>query len=380
MLLGGVGRLMRSTGGTTFSPASLFSSGEQGVWYDPSDFSTMFQDASGTTQVTGENQSVGLILDKSKGLAIGPELATSPDLSWNASSVDDTAILAPVVSGLWYRFQYTGLSTASTTGTSLRIGTTLLSPNRPITSSTPSSGTQYFQATATGNFLVNATANTNNTGSFSSVSVRQISGNHAIQVTTASQPLLQRDGSGFYHILFDGNDDFLVSSAIDFTGTDKVSLFSGVQKNSDATLAIIAEFSVNAQSNLGAFWLASSSPTGGAEYRINLNGTTVTGYAMSSYAAPIKNTIISLMDIAGADRTTEIIPRVNNATPTLTGLSNANAGTGNFGSYPLYLGRRGGTTLQFNGAIYGLVLLGRTANASEVAQTEAWVNGKTGAY
>lgn len=50
---------------TAFTPASLFSSGEQGAWYDPSDFSTMFQDSAGTTPVTAAGQPVGKILDKS---------------------------------------------------------------------------------------------------------------------------------------------------------------------------------------------------------------------------------------------------------------------------------------------------------------------------
>lgn len=54
-------------GNTTvgFSPASLFAAGEQGVWLDPSDFSTMFQDTAGTTPVTAVEQPVGLIKDKS---------------------------------------------------------------------------------------------------------------------------------------------------------------------------------------------------------------------------------------------------------------------------------------------------------------------------
>ena len=45
--------------------AELFANGEQGVWYDPSDFSTLFQDATGTIPVTGVEQPVGLMLDKS---------------------------------------------------------------------------------------------------------------------------------------------------------------------------------------------------------------------------------------------------------------------------------------------------------------------------
>lgn len=49
----------------TWTPAALFASGEQGVWYDPSDFSTLFQDSAGTTPVDAVGQPVGRILDKS---------------------------------------------------------------------------------------------------------------------------------------------------------------------------------------------------------------------------------------------------------------------------------------------------------------------------
>lgn len=38
--------------GDVFSPSSLFSSGEEGVWYDPSDLTTMWTDTAGTTQAT----------------------------------------------------------------------------------------------------------------------------------------------------------------------------------------------------------------------------------------------------------------------------------------------------------------------------------------
>lgn len=48
-----------------WSPSALFSAGEQGIWLDPSDFSTMFQDSAGTTPVTAADQYVGKILDKS---------------------------------------------------------------------------------------------------------------------------------------------------------------------------------------------------------------------------------------------------------------------------------------------------------------------------
>jgi hypothetical protein len=55
----------RRGGGAAFDPATLFASGEQGGWYDPSDLTTLFQDTAGLTPVTATGQSVGRMLDKS---------------------------------------------------------------------------------------------------------------------------------------------------------------------------------------------------------------------------------------------------------------------------------------------------------------------------
>ena len=52
-------------GAPAFSPARLFLSGERGVFYDPSDLSTLFQDTAGTQPVTAAGQSVARINDKS---------------------------------------------------------------------------------------------------------------------------------------------------------------------------------------------------------------------------------------------------------------------------------------------------------------------------
>jgi hypothetical protein len=50
----------------SFTPKHLFAAGEQGVWYDPSDLSTLFQDSAGTTPVSAVEQPVGLMLDKNR--------------------------------------------------------------------------------------------------------------------------------------------------------------------------------------------------------------------------------------------------------------------------------------------------------------------------
>lgn len=57
------GSLFGAGGG--FDILSLFAKGEQGAWYDPSDLTTLFQDAAGTTPVTADSQPVRLMRDKS---------------------------------------------------------------------------------------------------------------------------------------------------------------------------------------------------------------------------------------------------------------------------------------------------------------------------
>lgn len=61
----GIAVAINDPNGAGFNPLSLFAAGEQGVWYDPSDFSTLFQDAAGTIPVTAAGQPVGMMRDKS---------------------------------------------------------------------------------------------------------------------------------------------------------------------------------------------------------------------------------------------------------------------------------------------------------------------------
>ena len=68
---------------------ALFANSEVGAWYDPSDLTTMFQDRAGTTPVTADGQTVGLILDKSKGLVLGSELVANGTFDTDLSGWDE---------------------------------------------------------------------------------------------------------------------------------------------------------------------------------------------------------------------------------------------------------------------------------------------------
>jgi hypothetical protein len=246
----------------SFTPLSLFSLGEQGAWYDPSDLSTLFQDSVGTTPVTAVGQPVGRMLDKSG------------------------------------------------------------------------------------------------------------RGNTATQATTTNRPTLQQDPSGQYYLKFDGVDDGMVTTSINFTATDKVSVFAGLRKLSDSALGMFVELSASTTTNNGTFYVAAPS-SASDRYSFNSKGTTLVNALRVGFAAPVTS-ILTCIGSIGTD-----VCRISvNSTSTST--TTTDQGTGTYGNYPLYIGRRGGVSSPFNGHFYGLIIRGVESTVTEIASTEKWMANKTG--
>jgi hypothetical protein len=175
------------------------------------------------------------------------------------------------------------------------------------------------------------------------------------------------------YLALDGSDDSFGTNSIDFTATDKMSVCAGVTKLSDATQAVITELSASIAANNSAFLLTGPNTATLANFNYRSKGTTPVDNIVTTYVAPYTAVLTATSDISGS--TSSI--RVNNGTfSTVT----SSQGTGNYGNYPLYIGRRANTSLPFNGRIYQMVICGKTLSASELASTEAYVNQKTGAY
>ena len=460
-----------------FSPASLFRNSEQGVWYDPSDFSTLFQDSAGTTPVTAVEQPVGLMLDKSQGLVLGPELVTNGDFSngstgwvldpgWTVSggvaSVNTPGAprylrqLGKLTVGKTYLVTYT---TAVTSGGNFGAG---FGWSPQIANTTSGTYTARLTAATTDILFY---ANSDSIASIDNISIKELAGNHAFQATSASRPVLsarynlltatetlstqsvttaatthtlrftgagsvtltgtaigvytagtysvtttagsltltvlgtvtqadlraanngitqpdyQRVNSstdyataGFLpYLKFDGVDDSLSTNSISFTSTDKMSVFAGVRKLSDAAIGAIVGFSSSPTGNNGAFEILGPAGAGATDYRWTIRGTATATMAPTGFPAPITNVLTGIADI-GADIG---ILRINGAQATS---SAADQGTGNFGNYPLYISRRAGTSLPFNGHLYSLIVRGAQSTDSQIVNAENYVNSKTGAF
>lgn len=374
-----------------FSPLNLFTSSEPGVWLDPSDLSTLFQDAAGTTPVTAAGQSVGLVLDKSKGLVLGSELVTNGDFSngtagWtgrNATlstsngqlTVTSTSTSGRathnflITSGVFYEALVTVIGGTGPRG--VRFG---VSDGSNFYFNGAGKNTTYslkFLATSSSLWISLYSGDVvGDTAIFDNISVRELPGNHATQSIFASRPIYQVDSGGRPYLSFDGVDDFLVTPTIT-PGTDKVQVFAGVRKLSDAAAGTVVESSVSTASNNGSFGLFAPVLTSG-EYQYNSRGTVVASPRSGVVAAPITNVLTGLGDISSDLATL----RVNG---TQAAQSTADQGTGNYLAYPLYIGRRGGATLPFNGRLYGLITrFGPNLTADQISQTERWLAQRTG--
>jgi len=191
--------------GIPFSPYKLFAAGEQGAWYDPSDFSTLFQDSTGVTPVTGVEQFVGLMLDKSKGLVLGNELVTNGDFSggstgwtlaasWSVASGIATKVAGvtdaiqqniSLVQGKHYKVTISAVAVTGGSAT-IRMGN-----NSTVLATISANGDYEFILTPAGtNGIFYVYGNGTFGGSIDNISVRELPGNHAFQTSSAKRPKL----------------------------------------------------------------------------------------------------------------------------------------------------------------------------------------------
>jgi hypothetical protein len=181
------------------------------------------------------------------------------------------------------------------------------------------------------------------------------------------------DSNGFpTYLRFDGVDDSMYTPAsINFSGTDKMSVFAGVRKLSDVSAGCLVELSSNYSANDGTFTgfaPGSNFPTG---YDWPYRGTATVATPGFAAEAPTTNVISSAYNISAPSA----VIRSNGAQ---VSSATTGAGTGNFGNYPLFIGRRNNATFPLNGHLYSLITVGTQLQSGSITATEQYVAGKTG--
>jgi len=202
--LPGAGQLASSV-----SPLSLFASGEKGVWFDPSDMATMYQDSLGSVPVTAMEQPVGLLLDKSANLALGAELVpafvasdfttsnctisvASGVVTLTATATGVTFADLPVSNTTAWQ-QFTAQIRCITAGT----GGAYISAGNGAQYTGYTAGTVFTPISGVYNRGVNHTirvrldaASIGDQAQFQLISLKSLAGNHASQATSTSRPVL----------------------------------------------------------------------------------------------------------------------------------------------------------------------------------------------
>lgn len=354
--------------GDDFNPRAFFAAGEQGIWLDPSDFSTLFQDAAGTTPVTAVGQPVGLALDKRLGLALGSELkatgttglvGAATAASYNTGTGTAAVTMVDSVNQSYVRFGVNSNAfhkitvSVQTNSVIFRVGTyagtqwVTVSAGASINVFVPSVGVTEITITA-------ATATT---ATFTITSVREIAGNHTYQTTLAARPTAQSN-----YLSLDKTDDHLLVAA-GGAGTTGFLLVAGIM--------------VPAAGTARALWSDRGTNTG---YKVGIDASnqiflsagngaafvTATGPAL---VAGTKYVITAWHDGANLNIS------VNNGAPTQAAFVTATAGTAT-----ITIGKANASATEYWGdRIYGMVYRKNDRSAtSQRSSLYSYMVGKMG--
>jgi hypothetical protein len=226
---------------------------------------------------------------------------------------------------------------------------------------TPSAGNYY-----TGVWAWNDASKTTNGTEFITLWGAQLeTGSSATtyQRVTTTHDVTESGKRDCWGLLADGSDDSLITTSVDFSATDKITVMAGVRKNSDAVRGTIVEHGDSWQTVNGSFAIEAPAGTGSNDYRLVSKGTSSNSQTLTTYTAPITN-IITLQGNISAPL---LIGRING---TQVVSSTASQGTGNYTSQVILIGRRPSSPLQFNGIIYTLIVRGATTPTGTIADFE----------
>jgi hypothetical protein len=178
------------------------------------------------------------------------------------------------------------------------------------------------------------------------------------------------DSTGFpVYIKPNGSNQFMQTNSINFTATDKMTVWQGVRKIDNGS-RFIYELSANAGVNNGVFSLEHFSDA--KIYAIS-RGTSSSILGTGVLSTTLTTVVTNQTDISAPLNRL----RLDGAQ---VAQNTGSQGTGNYGNYPAYFYSRAGTSFYFNGNDYGSIARGAASTAAQIANGETYINSKTKAY
>lgn len=247
-------------GGAPWTPAALFAGGEAGTWpggFDPAG-GRVFNSNTGQAAAS-VGQGLGLYLDRSQGVDLGPELIANggfdADLSgwtvngslwsWvagraflnNSNSAGDSLQQAVLPPG-WFRLALDVEILANM----IRANLVLVTPNTVDFSGSGLRAAYAKNDSGVVRLLAILRHGGATTAYIDNVSVRSVPGNHAVQAAVGSRPTLMQAGGGLYYLYSDGGDSLNVTLP---TGT-----YTRAWVTHDGDVTIEAGVSISAPENV----------------------------------------------------------------------------------------------------------------------------------
>lgn len=332
--------------------ALLFGSGEQGVWYDPSDMSTLFQDSAGTTPVTAVEQPVGRILDKSGRGNHATQVTTTkrPIYSRRVNELLATTTLATqsvTTRAASYRLVFSGAGSVTLSGTA---------------SGVYGAGTHSITCTA-GSLTLTVS------GTVQDASLTLATDTHLPYQWVNTATDYDADPVKFpAYLRFDGVDDALQTGNIDFTSTDKMTVWAGFTKLSDAANGLVYEFGSPESVNSGSFSMWAPINLAVAPLGVTAKGISRSIAATSTFSGIASGVVAQDINLSAPRNALRLNGTTLSTQTTALG--------GSFGNYPLGIGSRAGTAYFFNGRLYSLIVRGAQSTLSQIEATELYIKQK----
>jgi len=344
------------------------------AWYDPSDLSTLFQDAMGTIPVTSAGDPVGLMLDKSQGLAAGVEIAdpdtvhmTTPgDWVIDAATGTFERVAGSGFSELWWdvtpgKFYVVAFSVQTTASTArlIRKNAEDTSNQSILSDVTNGSFTARFKVFDTTTDRIVFTGNAWR-GTISDISIRELPGHHLTAPFDAARPTYQT-GGGLHWLESDGIDDYMTGGPVH--GAERT-IGLAVQLPGDATEAAIVYGGRSATDLRSYIGLAPSVP--------ELRGAVGEQFQIGGMTVPLGTGHSVVLSYDGSETSIGL-----DDGPVVTGAQSGSTTPG----AEAYLGalNNNGSPLQhFYGRFYGGVDLDRVVTAQERAFLNTWLMRQAG--
>ena len=200
-------------------------------------------------------------------------------------------------------------------------------------------------------------------------------GNHAVAPSDAARPLY-KTGGGLHWIQFDGIDDSLVTSSFAW-GTNKSTVVVGVLNNNSSAFGLPFVFGSDPIVDAGAFGSYVNIAANG-DYAIAAKGSSHCYLKTDGASIPRTDVATFTYDLSETIYSDSLKLRINAASASLTFVAGGNLGGGDFGTYPINIGRRGDNSSFLVGNIYSVVIRGALSTTQEISDTETWIADKTG--